>query len=194
MLLKEVDLYEFRDKNPLGFTPGMKTKIAIVQSFMPSPQLVLLDEPLTGLDESGRQSILQIIRELSFSHGSTVIISALNWRDIESIAAAITFVDNGRAIISAGIDEIRNLYSFGVFRLNTSDNRILLNILPRLAYLQHIIQVENNCVMVMTKAKEQFRKDIPAIINSINAELYHFSEEEVNQKIIQRYLLPDKEV
>ncbi|NLL52806.1 MAG: ABC transporter ATP-binding protein [Peptococcaceae bacterium] len=193
LLLKEVDLYDFRDKIPSDFTPGMKTKIAIVQSFLHSPRLLLLDEPVTGLDETGKQSVLQIIRELSFMHGSTVIISAQNWRDIESITAAITFIDEGKVMLSAEIDEIRNLYSYGVFSLHTSDNETLLDILPRLAYLQHIIQTEDNSIMVMTKAKEQFRKDISEFINSIKAELYYFYEEEVNMGIVRRYLLPDRE-
>jgi ABC-2 type transport system ATP-binding protein len=190
LLLKEVDLYSFRDKMPVEFASGMKTKIAIVQSFLACPRLVLMDEPVSGLDETGKQSILRIIQELSFMHGSTVILSARDWTDIGNIAAGITLINDGKLLISAETGEVRNLYSFGIFRLDTSDNEKLLNILPRLPYLQQIIRDENDSVIVLTKAKAQFRKDFPTIIHAIETELIYFCEEELNQEILMRYLLP----
>ncbi len=193
LLLKEIDLYSFRDKKPVDLTPGMKTKISIAQSFLPEPQLILMDEPVSGLDETGKENILQIIKELSLDNCATVVFSAPLWTDIESIADRISVLDKGKVLLSLETADLRNLYGYGVFLLHTTDNQMLLNILQRVFYLKQIIQAEDDLIIVLTKERERFRKDLPTIIHNLKIGLYSFREEEVTVQTISRYLLPGKE-
>lgn len=187
-LLKKIDLNSFRDKRPVDLPIGMKTKIAIIQGLMSKPALLLLDEPVGRLELLGKQSTLQIIEELSRSEKITTIISSNNWLDVQSIADKITLLHQGRALISEKTTAIRELYSYGNFLLETSDNSGLFDILKKIKYLQQLIRTERDSIIVITKETERFRKDLPGIIYKLEIELLKFEQQELNMETISRCL------
>ncbi len=189
VLLKKVELNSFRDKKPRDLTPGMKTKVAIAQGLMSKPLLLLLDEPVSGLDLTGKMGILQIIKELSLNEGLTVIISSDLWTDVQGIADKITLLNQGGVLVSGETSKIRNLYDHDVFFLDTSDNSMLLAVLKRMGYLRQIIRTEKDSIIVVTKEIERFRKDLPGIIYKLEIQLFIFRHENMTLESISRYLL-----
>ena len=187
-LLKKVELSSFRDKKPGNLTPGMRAKLAIAQSLMAKPYLLLLDEPVSGLDLTGRTAILRLIKELSVYQGLTVIISSPLWTDVESIADKITLLKQGRVLLSGETSEVRNLYSHGVFFLDTSDNSMLFDVLKRMSYLSQIIRTEEDSIIVITREKERFRREIPGVIYKLEIGLLTFEQEDLTMEGISRYL------
>jgi len=187
-LLKGVDLYSFRNKKPDALTSGMKKKIAIVQGFISRPGLVLIDEPVSGLDETGKNAILRIIRDLALKNAATVLLSANIWTDVESVADRMTVIDSGKLILSTETNKLGKIYENGVFFLNTSNNEMVIADLQRLPFIKQIIQNEKKELVIITKEKEKFRRVIPGIINDSNIELFSFREEEASLKIITDYL------
>lgn len=188
-LLKRVDLYSFRDKKPKDLTPGMRTKIAIAQSLMSKPRLLLLDEPVTGLDQTGRIGILQIIREVSINDGVTIIISSSLWTEVEEIADKVTLLKEGKLLLNRKTSEIGDLYRQGIFSINTSANSLLMAVLKRMGYLRKIIRTEKDTLIVITDKIERFRKDLPGVVYKLEIELFAFQQEEINLESISRYLL-----
>lgn len=187
-LLKKVELNSFRDKKPGNLTPGMRTKLAIAQSLMSKPHLLLLDEPVSGLDLTGRMAILQLIQELSVYEGLTIIISSPDWTDVESVADKITLLRQGRVLLTGETSEVRNLYSHGIFFLDTSDNSMLFDVLKRMGYLSQIIRTEKDSIIVITREKERFRREIPGVIYKLEIELLTFEQEDLTIESISRYL------
>jgi ABC-2 type transport system ATP-binding protein len=188
-LLKKVELNSFKDKKPRDLAPGMQTKVAIAQGLMSKPRLLLLDEPVSGLDPIGKMGILQLLKELSLNEEITVIVSSSLWSDIESIADKITLLNQGRVLLSDQTPVIRNLYNHGIFFLDTSDNSMLLTVLKRMGYLRQIIRTEKGSIIIVTKEIGRFRKDLPGIIYKLEIELFTFRYEDITLENISHYLL-----
>lgn len=188
-LLKKVDLNTFKDKNPRDLTLGMKMKIALVQSLLSKPYLLLMDEPVTGMDQAGKIAILQIIKELSILEGITVIISSSLWTDVAYISDRMSLLHEGKVLLCGETQNIENLYLQGVFSLQASDNELLLEVLKRMVYLKHIIRTEKGFITVITDEAERFKKDLPGIIYKLELELQYFQQEAVTTECILQYFL-----
>lgn len=192
VLLKQIDLHTFKDKNPLDLTPGMKTKIAIIQSLLSIPSLLLLDEPVKGLDQTARTAILEIIKEFSDLEGLTVLIASAYWQEAADIADRMTLLHEGKILTGGETESIRRLYRQGVFSLQTSDNDRLLAVLQRMTYLRQIIRTEKGNLVVITEHIEQFKRDLPGIVYKLELEMTYFQQEEINAERISQYLLSSK--
>ncbi len=187
-LLKKTDLNTFKDKNPNDLTQGMKTKIALIQALLSRPRLLLLDQPVEGMDQAGKSSILQLVSELAVAEGITVIISSSRWNDISPISEKMTLMHEGKVLLSGDERAIEELFGLGVFSFQTSDNKRLISILQRLPYLKHIIITEKDLITVMTDESERLRKDLPGIIFKLELELTYFQQEEVTSEKLPYYL------
>ncbi len=86
------------DKKPTGkYSLGMKQRLGIAQAIMENPDVILLDEPMNGLDIQGVQDIRQVLCGLR-DEGKTIILSSHHMEDIEALCDTVTQLDNGRII------------------------------------------------------------------------------------------------
>ena len=86
---------------------GMKQKTAIVAALMADPDILLLDEPTTGLDPLMRDAFLSIIRE-EHARGKTVFMSSHMFEELESTCDRVTLISNGHILSVADMEGIRN--------------------------------------------------------------------------------------
>ena len=83
------------DKLPVKkYSLGMKQRLGIAQALMESPKLLILDEPINGLDEDGVNDIRKILLNLK-KQGVTILIASHNKEDIETLCDSIYTIDNG---------------------------------------------------------------------------------------------------
>lgn len=94
-----VGLEEERFRYLGDFSTGMQQRVKLAQSIVHGPQLVLLDEPASGLDPAGRQQMLDLIKRLG-GFGINVIVSSHVLTDIEETCTAVVMLDAGRLIRS----------------------------------------------------------------------------------------------
>jgi len=99
-LLRLVDLEDSADLQLRKFSRGMLQRIGLAQSLLNEPSLVILDEPLGGLDPIGRKEIRDIVTRLK-EEGKTVFLSSHILQDIEMICDRVAIIVNGE-IISQG--------------------------------------------------------------------------------------------
>ena len=85
----------------------MKQKTALVASFMHSPDIILLDEPTTGLDPLMRDSFINIIREEK-ARGATIMMSNHMFDELEETCDYVAFIKDGRIIDIVDMEEIHN--------------------------------------------------------------------------------------
>jgi len=85
---------------------GMRQKLACACAWLVNPRLLLLDEPLAGLDPRGIRSAREAIRELSLA-GTAVLLSSHQLELIESLAHRILILDRGRCVFLGTLDEAR---------------------------------------------------------------------------------------
>ncbi|WP_042354566.1 ABC transporter ATP-binding protein [Bacillus rubiinfantis] len=91
------------DKRPVKtYSLGMKQKLAIAQCVMEKPQLILLDEPMNGLDENSVKKVYDIIKEENV-RGATILLTSHNNIDIESLCHQVYSVNSGNIGIKSNV-------------------------------------------------------------------------------------------
>jgi ABC-2 type transport system ATP-binding protein len=104
-LLKLVDLEEFAHLQLRKFSRGMLQRIGLAQALLNEPSLILLDEPLGGLDPLGRKEIRDIIVKLK-KEGKTVFLSSHILQDIEMICDRVAIIVQGEIINTGKIQDL----------------------------------------------------------------------------------------
>ncbi len=94
-VLKQVDLYDARNRPLHSFSKGMLQRIGLAQAIMHNPDLVILDEPMSGLDPIGRKEVKDIILDLK-KQGKSVILSSHILSDIELLSDKIVVLERGK--------------------------------------------------------------------------------------------------
>jgi ABC-type multidrug transport system ATPase subunit len=100
---------EGREKSKFKtYSHGMKQRLGIAQALMHNPELIILDEPTTGLDPQGIVDIRELIIKLSKEQGKTVILSSHQLSEIEMIANRMVIINKGKSIIEGEVNELLN--------------------------------------------------------------------------------------
>ena len=94
-LLKQVHLDEVGKKKVKNFSLGMKQRLGIALALMNKPKLMLLDEPMNGLDPQGIAELRELLIEMNQKEGITVLISSHILSELEKIASHYGFISHG---------------------------------------------------------------------------------------------------
>ena len=88
------------------FSLGMRQRLGLARAFLTKPRLLILDEPINGLDPIGIQEIRNLLLTLSKEHGITILISSHILSEISQIADKIGVIKNGEMIEQISMKEI----------------------------------------------------------------------------------------
>ena len=97
-LLKKVHLEDVGEKKVKNFSLGMKQRLGIALALMNHPKLMLLDEPMNGLDPEGIAELRELLIELNQKEGITVLISSHILSELEKIASCYGFISHGKIL------------------------------------------------------------------------------------------------
>ena len=92
--LKQVDMYEYRERAPHQLSGGQKQRIAIAGILAMRPDCIVLDEPTAMLDPKGRSEVMKTIRQLNRDYGTTVVLIT-HYMDEAAASDRVVVVDNG---------------------------------------------------------------------------------------------------
>ena len=120
-VLFQVGLEEERSRLIRTFSTGMKQRTKLAQAIVHSPELVVLDEPTNGLDPSGRDEMLSLVRRLSSDLGIAVLLSSHVLEDVTSTCDAVVVLRDGQVVTAGRIDELQGLTSEGVLVRGSGD-------------------------------------------------------------------------
>lgn len=120
-VLFQVGLEEERSRLIGTFSTGMKQRTKLAQALVHSPELVVLDEPTNGLDPSGREEMLSLVRRLSSDLGVAVLLSSHVLEDVTRTCDAVVVLRDGRLVTAGRIDEMEALTTGGVLVRVTGD-------------------------------------------------------------------------
>lgn len=106
-VLKMVGLIQTGDQPVSKFSLGMRQRLAIARAFIHKPKLLILDEPVNGLDPLGIQEMRVLFKDLSEKYGMTILISSHILSELEHIVDSIGVIVNGVVIEEALLEEIK---------------------------------------------------------------------------------------
>ena len=104
--LKKLGLYEWRHKRLKTFSKGMLQKIGILQSFIHEPDLLILDEPFSGLDPESRFMVAEMI-EQRLQKGCSLFLSSHIFQDIERVCDRLLILREGKVVFEGGFTDFQ---------------------------------------------------------------------------------------
>ena len=95
-LLEQVGMEQIRRKSFFALSGGQKQRVLIARALMVDPKIMVLDEPLSGVDEESRHSITELLIQLTREKGLAVFFSSHDLEMVQRVADKIVRVDKGR--------------------------------------------------------------------------------------------------
>jgi len=106
--LEAVDLLDAAGKKIGAYSKGMRQRVKMAQALAHDPELLILDEPLSGLDPIARRKTIRLIKEWARS-GKSIIVSSHILHEIESMTSNILLINQGRIVAEGNVHQIREL-------------------------------------------------------------------------------------
>jgi ABC-2 type transport system ATP-binding protein len=103
-----VDLQNAADKKIGAYSKGMRQRVKLAQAIAHDPDLLVLDEPLSGMDPLARRRITHLIKDWGRT-GKSIIVSSHILHEIEAITANVVLIDRGRIVAEGDVHQIRDL-------------------------------------------------------------------------------------
>ncbi len=146
--LDMVSLAEQKDKLFKNYSLGMKQRLGIALALLKEPDLLILDEPINGLDPIGIQEIRNLLRNLADQYNITILISSHILSEIEHIADTIGIMDEGVLIEEISMDSLQEVIDhYVVFEVSKID--LACDILNKMGfYLNSDFTVSNNSIFL----------------------------------------------
>jgi ABC-2 type transport system ATP-binding protein len=107
-LLKELGLWDVRSDLCETFSRGMKQKLALAGAFIHRPQVIVMDEPLSGLDAGAAKLVKDMLKEY-VAQGNTVILTTHIMEVAERMAQRIGIINHGQLVAEGTLEELRTL-------------------------------------------------------------------------------------
>jgi len=125
-MLEELGLADAMHRKIRGYSKGMRQRVKLAQALAHEPRLVLLDEPLNGLDPVARHEIGQLIVRLG-QQGVAVLVSSHVLHELENVAERFVLVHQGRLLAEGGLAELREQLADRprVISVKSQDARVL---------------------------------------------------------------------
>jgi ABC-2 type transport system ATP-binding protein len=103
--LTTVGLLDRADEKVRKYSLGMRQRLGLAAALLKDPALLVLDEPVNGLDPAGIREIRQLLRQLG-SEGRTVFVSSHLLSEVEQTCDRVAIIDDGRLVLSGCVDEV----------------------------------------------------------------------------------------
>ena len=104
--LEMVGLASRADSKVKTFSHGMKQRLGIAQALIHNPELIILDEPTTGLDPQGMIDVRNIIVRLARDHGKTVVLSSHLLSEVEQTINRMVIINKGKVLVEGNVDDL----------------------------------------------------------------------------------------
>jgi ABC-2 type transport system ATP-binding protein len=105
-LMELVGMQEALHKKIGSYSKGMRQRTKLARALAQDPELLLLDEPMTGLDPVARRDMVELVRRLG-SEGRTVLVSSHVLSEVEAMTSRILLIHRGRLLAEGSVSEIR---------------------------------------------------------------------------------------
>lgn len=105
-LLELVNLGDVADKKVSGFSHGMQKRLGIAQTLIKDPEIILFDEPTTGLDPERKEDFKDLVTEINEERGITIVISSHILHELEDICDRIGILKDGNIETSGDPEEL----------------------------------------------------------------------------------------
>lgn len=188
--LETVDLLGAADRKIGAYSKGMRQRVKLAQAVAHDPELLVLDEPLAGMDPIARRKVIRLIKDRA-ARGGSVLVSSHVLHEIEEMTATILLMHNGRILAEGNIHTIRGLIDEHPHkvRIRAADPRGLAR-----GLIAHddvsSVQFEADAVMLETRRPDAFYGRLTAAAaTGALGEIHEVSSPDDNLQAVFDYLV-----
>jgi ABC-2 type transport system ATP-binding protein len=173
-LLELVELDNDSDRKVKAFSTGMKKRLGIAQSLIKDPEIIIYDEPTTGLDPQGKKVFKDLARNIKRETGKTIIISSHITTEIDSLCDRFAILQDGQVAASGTKQELSNLTESDFhIRLETEDVELAEEVLEEMD-----LGFDSHKTELMIQAGKDIRSELFEKLVDKGVEMQSFELEE----------------
>ncbi len=196
--LKKTGALEFAGKRLKACSKGMRQRAKLAQALVHKPDILVLDEPLNGIDAGGRREMLRLFEELAAS-GATVIVSSHILEEIEAVTDQILFLAQGKVIASGPLAEVRGLLKDHPLKLlvTASDPRRLGARLIESGLVTGIVfqrrrGLEEEDLVLSVPQVESFYRALPGLVRELGVTVERLVPLDASAEAVFGYLVGEE--
>ena len=180
--LKRLQMEEYRDVLAEKLSKGNQQKIQFIIAVMNDPELIVLDEPFSGLDPVNTETLSEVMKEL-IAKGKYIIMSSHQMSSIEEFCTDLTILNRGDTVLQGNLEKIKNSYSSEKLELIVNQN---IDNFVKEENLE-IIENKDNHYLIKQKGEKQGEELLKKLINSnIRITKFEMKKPTLNEIFIEK--------
>jgi ABC transporter related protein len=179
-ILEKIKMSEWADKKLGTFSKGMRQRVALGQSLINSPSIIILDEPTSGLDPRGMAEIREILKELRKKESLTILMSSHMLHEVNDLCDRVAMVSRGKLIVNDDLSNVIGTKGTRKIEIKLIDEPNA-DILEKIKNLNNVTDVEyagKNDVEIILKGGLGEQAQLLSEIGALNIYVYSFSSSE----------------
>ncbi len=129
-VLHLVGLWDSRNMKMKRYSLGMKQRLAIAITLLGKPDLLILDEPVNGLDPNGMLEIRELLIKLNKEEGVTIFISSHLLQEIEKMITHLAIISHGEIRFAGSIKDLNEMYRYNRIRIGLNHAETFIHEIP----------------------------------------------------------------
>lgn len=190
-MIARVGMTDRAAKKIKGYSKGMRQRIKLAQAMVHDPDIILLDEPLNGLDPVARHEFLSVLESLA-AQGKTILVSSHILYEVEQMTRSILLLHRGRLLATGDLQVIRNLidkYPHKI-RIETPEPRKVAAKLTEMANVVSAkIDERNQEVQLEVRDPNDFYESLSNLVLEHHMPILSFSSPDNNLESVFQYLV-----
>jgi len=164
-LLKAVNLLEVKNRRLGAFSRGMQQKLGFARALLHEPDLLILDEPVSGLDPTGIKQIRDLVKEQN-KKGKTVFISSHLLSEVERLCERVAIINEGRLLAEDKMENIKRKLT-DVVELEVEVSEVKKEIMDALASFDFVKELkrDKNILSIKVKTDKDYRAEISKAVS-----------------------------
>jgi ABC-2 type transport system ATP-binding protein len=192
-LLGMVDLGNRSKDKVSSYSKGMRQRLALARAMVHDPEILVLDEPTSGVDPSGQIEIRQIMTDMAHKRNKTIFLSSHNLDEVQRICNRIALIDRGEIKLYGDLESLRQRMSKRMVIIETSQP-VTESLLTELGKLPHIgLQGIKENSLIFSPQQGTEVSDIISILTSQGVKIEEASRKEASLEEMYSAILKETE-
>jgi ABC-2 type transport system ATP-binding protein len=189
-VLAQVGMTDRAERPLASYSKGMRQRIKLAQALVHDPDLIVLDEPLNGVDPVGRLELTSLFRDLS-ARGKAILISTHLLDEMDTLADRILFICRGRILASGSLEEIRAMLDDhpSKIRITSSRTRELATRLLALDMVQAAELSGSDELHLQVHRAKQFFGALAEVVTQEDFEIERLQVSDASTEAVFDYLM-----
>jgi ABC-2 type transport system ATP-binding protein len=178
-VLELVGIIEYADTKIAKLSKGMAHRLSVAQAMIGAPEVLILDEPMIGLDPAGSAHFRKVFREFATQKGGTVFMSSHIMSEVESLCTSVAIIHEGKILYHGEVGEvIRKVLDYSVIYLEAHGlTEQTIGRIREIASVSRIVPNANS-LEIIVQGHTDIRPDISDIVVKSGAKLYSIRQAE----------------